>query len=55
VGAFRLTGNQARRDSFAFRNVSAIVFEMSNDALAPSVNGVRPKVRVWGTTSRLAG
>ncbi|MEQ1519563.1 MAG: DUF4331 family protein [Usitatibacteraceae bacterium] len=55
AGAFRLTGNQARRDSFAFRNVSAIVFEMSNDALAPPVNGVRPKVRVWGTTSRLAG
>lgn len=55
VGAFRLTGNQARRDSFAFRNVSAIVFEMSNDALAPAVNGVRPKLRVWGTTGRLAG
>jgi Domain of unknown function (DUF4331) len=29
AGAFRLTGNQVRRDSFAFRNVSAIVFEMS--------------------------
>ena len=55
VGAFRLSGNQARRDSFAFRNVSAIVFEMSNDALAPAVNGVRPKVRVWATTARLVG
>lgn len=55
VGAFRLGGGVARRDSFAFRNVSAIVFEMSNDAFAPAVNGVRPKVRVWGTTGRLAG
>ena len=55
IGSFRLTGNQARRDSFAFRNVSAIVFEMSNDVLAPAVNGVRPKVRVWATTGRLAG
>ncbi len=55
VGAFRLSGGQARRDSFAFRNVSTIVFEMSNDALAPAVGGVRPKVRVWGTTGRLAG
>ncbi len=55
VGAFRLGGGQARRDSFAFRNVSAIVFEMSNDALAPAVGGVRPKLRVWGTTGRVAG
>ena len=55
VGAFRLSGNQARRDSFAFRNVSAIVFEMSNDVLAPAVNGVRPKVRVWATTGRVVG
>ncbi len=55
VGAFRLSGGQARRDSFAFRNVSAIVFEMSNDVLAPAVGGVRPKVRVWATTGRLAG
>lgn len=54
VGAFRLGSGQARRDSFAFRNVSAIVFEMSNDALAPAVGGVRPKVRVWATTGRLA-
>ena len=55
VGAFRLGGGLARRDSFAFRNVSAIVFEMSNDALAPAVAGVRPKVRVWATTGRLVG
>ena len=54
VGAFRLGSGQARRDSFAFRNVSAIVFEMSNDVLAPAVNGVRPKVRVWATTGRVA-
>ena len=55
VGAFRLGGGLARRDSFAFRNVSVIVFEMGNDALAPAVNGIRPKVRVWSTTGRLAG
>ena len=55
VGAFRLSGTQARRDSFAFRNVSTIVFEMSNDALAPAVGGVRPKVRVWATTGRVVG
>lgn len=54
VGAFRLAGGQARRDSFAFRNVSAIVFEIDNDALAPRVASVRPKVRVWATTGRLA-
>ena len=56
VSAFRLGGTAARRDSFAFRNVSAIVFEMDLDAVAPrSGSGVRPKLRVWGTTSRLAG
>ena len=55
VGAFRLTGGQPRRDSFAFRNVSAIVFEMDNDVLTPAVGGVRPKIRVWATTGRLAG
>jgi len=54
VGAFRLGAGQARRDSFAFRNVSAIVFEMGNDTLAPLVGGVRPKVRVWATTGRIA-
>ncbi len=56
VGAFRLGTGAARRDSFANRNVSAIVFEMSNDALAPAgAGGVRPKVRVWSTTGRLVG
>lgn len=56
VSAFRLAGNQPRRDSFAFRNVSAAVFEMSLDAVAPrSGTGTRPQVRVWATTSRHAG
>lgn len=55
VGAFRLAGSQPRRDSFAFRNVSAIVFEINTDALSPAVNGVRPKVRFWSTTARLVG
>jgi Domain of unknown function (DUF4331) len=52
VGAFRLSGGQPRRDSFANRNVSAIVFEMDNAALAP---GGSARVRVWATTARLAG
>ncbi len=55
IGAFRLGGGLPRRDSFALRNVSAIVFEMSSDVLAPAVGGVRPKIRVWATTGRLAG
>jgi len=56
VSAFRLTGSQPRRDSFANRNVSAIVFEMDLDALAPKGgDGARPKLRVWATTARLAG
>ena len=56
VGAFRLGAGAARRDSFANRNVSAIVFEMTNDALSPAgTGGVRPKVRVWATTGRLVG
>ncbi len=54
VGAFRLGGGQPRRDSFANRNVSAIVFEMDNSALAPA-GMLRPRVRVWATTSRIAG
>lgn len=54
VGAFRLGGGQPRRDSFAFRNVSAIVFEMDNAALAPA-GMLRPRVRVWATTARIAG
>ena len=56
VSAFRLSGNQPRRDSFAGRNVSAIVFEMDLDAVAPKpASGTRPKLRVWTTTSRFAG
>jgi hypothetical protein len=55
VGAFRLAGNQPRRDSFANRNVSAIVFEMTNTALAPSSGTFLPRVRVWATTARIAG
>lgn len=49
-------GTRPRRDSFANRNVSAIVFEMSNDTLAPAAQGTgtRPKVRMWATTARLA-
>lgn len=55
VGAFRLAGGQARRDSFAFRNVSTIVFEMNNDTLSPAGSGARPKIRVWATTGRKPG
>ena len=56
VSAFRLAGGQPRRDSFANRNVSAIVFQMDLDAVAPKApGGLRPKLRVWATTSRLAG
>jgi hypothetical protein len=40
------------RDSFANRNVSVIEFEMDINALAPAVNGVRPKIQVWATTAR---
>ena len=58
VTAFSL-GNvppTARRDSFASRNVSAIVFEMSLDVLSPApAVGARPQIRVWATTGRLAG
>ena len=56
VSSFRLTGNQPRRDSFAGRNVSAIVFEMDLDTVAPkAANGTRPKIRAWATTSRFGG
>jgi hypothetical protein len=52
IGAFRLGGGQARRDSFAGRNISAIVFEMNNSALTA---GGSSRVRIWGTTSRIVG
>lgn len=55
VGAFRLGANQPRRDSFANRNISAVVFEMDNNALSPASGATRPRVRVWSTTARLAG
>lgn len=54
VNAFGL-GSRPRRDSFANRNVSAIVFEMDLDALAPASGGVRPKIQVWATTARRVG
>jgi len=56
VSSFRLTGGQPRRDSFAGRNASAIVFEMDLDSVAPKLaNGQRPKLRAWATTSRFGG
>ena len=45
-------GQRPRRDSFAGRNINAIVFEMDLNTVAPAVNGVRPKVEVWATTAR---
>jgi hypothetical protein len=54
VGSFRLAGTQPRRDSFADRNVSVIVFEMPNIALAPASGTFLPRVRVWATTARIA-
>jgi hypothetical protein len=51
VNSFGL-GSRPRRDSFANRNVSVIVFEMDIDAIAPATNGVRPKIEVWATTAR---
>lgn len=53
VSSFGL-GSRPRRDSFANRNVSAIVFEMDIDALAPVSGGSRPKLQVWATTARRA-
>ncbi len=55
VGAFRLAGGQPRRDSFANRNVSAIVFEIDTNALSPATGTTRAQIRVWSTTARLAG
>ena len=58
VTAFSLGNVPAtpRRDSFALRNVSTIVFEMNLDVLAPlGAGGARPLIRVWATTGRLAG
>jgi hypothetical protein len=56
ISAFRVASGEPRRDSFGFRNVSAIVFEMDLDTLAPKgADGMRPKIRAWATTSRFAG
>jgi len=58
VTAFGLgqTPPLARRDSFANRNVSSIVFEMDLNVVAPMPGaGVRPNIRVWATTGRVAG
>ena len=51
VGAFGL-GTRPRRDSFANRNVSTVVFEMDLDAISPLVGGARASIRVWGVTGR---
>ncbi len=48
-------GSRARRDSFANRNVSVIVFEMDLDTLAPLSGGSRPKLQFWATTARRVG
>lgn len=53
VNSFGL-GSRPRRDSFANRNVSAIVFEMDLDTLAPVSGGSRPKLQFWATTARRA-
>ena len=45
-------GVRPRNDSFKNRNVSAIVFEMDLNTLAPLAGGVRPSIRVWSTTAR---
>lgn len=50
AGAFRV-GTAPRRDSFAGRNVQAIVFEMDTGAMT----GASARVRVWATTGRIAG
>lgn len=54
ISAFGI-GTRPRRDSFAGRNASAIVFESNLDLIAPrQANGSRPQIRVWATTARLA-
>ena len=51
VNSFGL-GTRARRDSFANRNITLVVFEMDLNAVAPAVNGSRPKIQAWATTAR---
>jgi len=43
ITSFRLGSNTPRRDSFANRNVSAIVFEMDNSALSPVGKRTTPR------------
>jgi hypothetical protein len=51
VNSFGL-GTRARRDSFANRNITAVVFEMDLDVVAPVSGGARPKIQAWATTAR---
>ena len=51
VNSFGL-GTRARRDSFANRNITAVVFEMDLDVVAPASGGSRPKIQAWATTAR---
>ena len=51
VNSFGL-GSRARRDSFANRNITAVVFEMDLDVVAPASGGARPKIQAWATTAR---
>jgi hypothetical protein len=51
VNAFGL-GTRARRDSFANRNITAVVFEMDLDVVAPLAGASRPKIQAWATTAR---
>ncbi len=51
VSSFGL-GTRPRRDSFANRNISAIVFEMDLDVVAPATGAARPKIQAWATTAR---
>lgn len=51
VSSFGL-GTRPRRDSFANRNITAVVFEMDLDVVAPVAGGARPKIQAWATTAR---
>ena len=51
VSSFGL-GTRPRRDSFANRNITLIVFEMDLDVVAPLSGGARPKIQAWATTAR---
>jgi hypothetical protein len=51
VSSFGL-GQRPRRDSFANRNITAVVFEMDLDVVAPLSGASRPKIQAWATTAR---